>query len=123
MKNTNRYEVSIIKNTRYFYIFALLALISPLVILFSPWSPEPLTVDKAFSRSGAVTVGFAIIAEFFVLEIFNTLKPAGGGFVGNDRGADLNKYRKYPAIMSKVVLILVVLGTLISSYGDLILKH
>jgi hypothetical protein len=116
----NPYERSIIKSTWCFCVLISLAILAPILVVTFPFHPESWVVPNAFSRSGAFVIAFSLVAEFYAIEIFNILKPAGGGYVGTDRGSALNKYRSWPSSMSKVVLIIAAMGTLISSYGDLL---
>lgn len=62
-------------------------------------------------------VVMALISEVWAIKIFNVLNPSG--FVENGFNEVKKKYSYLPGRMSKFVLGLIAVGTLIWGYGDL----
>ncbi len=98
-----------------------LAILAPILSLFAPY-PHLSGVDIGgwFSRSGAVTTVFALLAETVLVRARLSITPAGFGWVG------LNELRqKFLPIFNKsdlVIFCLVIAGTLVWAYGDLPFK-
>ncbi|KJZ09589.1 hypothetical protein TW85_21855 [Marinomonas sp. S3726] len=101
-----------------FSIFALLAIIAPVVALVIPIRPEEVSLDNWFARSGAAMVVLALLAESNAFKIFNLFNPSGMVEVGFDEFR--RKYWGWPARLNKTAFILVAVGTLIWGYGDLL---
>jgi hypothetical protein len=117
-------EVSIIRSKRFYWLFISMALAAPLLVLFSPFAPKLLVVENAFQRSGALVIVLALIAEYFAIDIFNQLKPPGGNFyAGSEQFQNaLNKFRGLPKKMTILVVFIIALGTLINSFGEMLIS-
>ena len=99
-----------------------LAILVPIVSLIAP-HPNLPDVDLGgwFSRSGAVTTVFALLAEGVLVRSRLSITPVGFGWVG------LNEHReKFIPKFNKsdlIIFYLVITGTLIWAYGDLPFKY
>ena len=101
------------------YVIAVVGAVAlPVVLLFIPWRPAGDDLFEWFQRSGAITVILALYAEFAVVGLYQVITPAG--FASNKSNRLRKRYRQYPYVMSLIVLGLTVVGTFISSYGDII---
>ncbi|WP_339437081.1 MULTISPECIES: hypothetical protein [unclassified Pseudomonas] len=102
-------------------ILILLAFITPILSLLAPY-PRLSGVDLGgwFSRSGALTTVFALLAETVLVRARISITPSGFGWVG------LNELRrKFLPWFNKsdrVIFFLVITGTLVWAYGDLPFK-
>ncbi|MDT9633207.1 efflux RND transporter permease subunit [Pseudomonas sp. JV449] len=98
-----------------------LAILAPILSLIAPY-PHLSGVDLGgwFSRSGAVTTVFALLAETVLVRARLSITPSGFGWVG------LNELRqKFLPWFNKsdlVIFFLVITGTLVWAYGDLPFK-
>ncbi|UCP10219.1 hypothetical protein K5R88_00800 [Pseudomonas sp. MM213] len=98
-----------------------LAILAPILSLIAP-HPTLQDVDLGgwFSRSGAVTSVFALLAEGVLVRARLSITPAGFGWHG------LNEHRqKFIPRFNKsdlMIFYLVIAGTLIWAYGDLPFK-
>ena len=102
-------------------VLIALATLVPILSLIVPY-PALDGVDRGgwFSRSGAVTTVFALLAESVLVRARLSITPAGFGWHG------LNEHRqKFIPIFHKSdlkIFCLVIAGTLIWAYGDLPFK-
>lgn len=98
-----------------------LAILAPIVSLVAP-HPTLRDVDLGswFSRSGAITTVFALLAEAVAVRAKLSITPPGFGWNGlnEQRQKFIPKFNK----ADFVVFVLVVTGTLIWAYGDIPFK-
>ena len=77
-----------------------------------------------FQRSGALTVLFAAWAEYIIFIVRERTNPiADGGETNQDlahQGVLKTKYRGLLSVLSFISILLLVLGTIVWGYGDLI---
>jgi hypothetical protein len=116
----DRYEKEIKKPRLAYWLFVLLAIISPFIFLVIHIWGGPDSSFSAFHRSGSIMVSFGAIAEVFAVSIFTQLNPSGMVSVGFDEFK--KKYGKLPSQYTFIVLVIVIIGTLISGFGDLVVK-
>lgn len=98
------------------------AIVVPILALFIPYPRiGELNLAGWFSRSGAVTTVFAILAEVILIRAKLSITPAGFGWPGLQdlRDKFIPKFER-PELL---ILILTVVGTLNWGYGDLILTY
>lgn len=98
------------------------AIVVPILALIIPYPRiDNLTLSGWFSRSGALTTVFAILAEVILIRAKLSITPAGFGWTGLQdlRDKFLPKFER-PELL---ILILTVAGTLNWGYGDLILTY
>lgn len=100
------------------WLLIFLAAAIPLLALILPF-PQAAGLDRAgwFSRSGALTTVFAILAEGVLIRAKLSITPVGFGWVGLQEQRD----RFIPKFNAPEWLIftLTVIGTLIWGYGDI----
>jgi len=101
------------------WVILLLAIVLPILALAISFPRIP-GLDRAgwFSRSGAVTTIFAILAEVILIRAKLSISPPGWGWDGLQEQRDkfIPKF-SYPELL---ILTLTVVGTLIWGYGDLL---
>lgn len=103
------------------WVLIVLSILAPILSLIAP-DPNLWGVDTGgwFSRSGAVTTVFALLAETVLVRARLSITPPGFGWVG------LNELRlKFLPRFHKsdlVIFCLVIAGTLVWAYGDLLFK-
>jgi hypothetical protein len=97
-------------------ILCLCAVIPPLFSLTGIFRPEEEALGQWFQRSGAVMTAFAVLAQFKAAGIATMI--AGGTFA--ETWEAYHKYNRFQALTAWLSLVLVVIGTLIWAYGDLL---
>lgn len=115
-----RYEKEIMKPRVMYWLFISLAVISPLVFLLIRFVGAPNCTLSGFHRSGSVMISFAAIAEVFAVSIFNKLNPSG--FVGAGFEEFHKRYSRLPVRYTFIALLIAIIGTLISGFGDLVFE-
>jgi hypothetical protein len=96
------------------FALCLCALLPPLLsLLIRPQAEPP---GQWFERSGAVMTVFAVLAQFKAVNIATMIE---GGMFEESREA-YRKYKGYQAFASGLSLVLVVIGTVVWGYGDLL---
>jgi hypothetical protein len=98
-------------------ILCLCALLPPLFSLTGIFRPEDEPLGQWFQRSGAVMIAFAVLAQFKAAGIATTM-IAGGTFA--ETWEAYHKYGRFQVLAAWLSLVLVVIGTLIWAYGDLL---
>jgi len=98
-----------------------LAVLGPILSLVAPYPDLPdLDLGGWFSRSGAVTTVFALLAEAVLVRARLSITPAGFGWHG------LNEHRqKFIPKFNRsdlALFCLVIAGTMIWAYGDIPFK-
>ena len=111
------YEVQIKRNCKYFIVSLAVCISIPLIALGVPFKADNDTLGEWFQRSGSMMIVIALISEVWAIKTFNVLNPSG--FVENGFNEVKKKYSYLPGRMSKFVLGLIAIGTLIWGYGDL----
>ena len=98
-------------------ILCLCAVVPPLFSLTGIFAPEDEPLGQWFQRAGIVMTVFAVLAYFKAAGIATTM-------IGGSTFAELwevyHKYNRLQALAAWLSLVLVVIGTLIWAYGDLL---
>jgi hypothetical protein len=94
----------------------LCAVIPPLLSLVGMFRPQAEPPGQWFERSGAVMTVFAVFAQFKANSIAAMI--AGGTF--GESWELYHKYKRHQAVAAALSLVLVVLGTVVWGYGDLL---
>jgi hypothetical protein len=97
-------------------ILSLCAVVPPILSLTGIFRPEDEPLGQWFQRSGAVMAALAVFAQFKVSGI--AIMIAGGTFA--ETWEAYHKYNRLQALAAWLSLILIVIGTLIWAYGDLL---
>jgi hypothetical protein len=111
------YEKSIRRAFLQEAILCLCAVVPPLFSLTGILAPEDEALGLWFQRSGIVMTVFAVLAQFKAGSIATTM-IAGGTFA--ETWEAYHKYNRLQALAAWLSLTLVVVGTLIWAYGDLL---
>jgi hypothetical protein len=101
------------------FVLCLCALLPPLLSLpggFRPQVAQTDTLGQWFERSGAVMTVFAVFAQFKAGGIATMIV---GGTFGESWEA-YHKYKHHQAVAAVLSLVLVVIGTVVWGYGDLL---
>lgn len=99
----------------------VMAISAPLISVLAPYPALPgLDAGDWFSRSGAITTVFALLAETVVVRARLSITPAGYGRVGINelRLMFIQRFNNFDAM----IFVLVITGTIIWAYGDLPFK-
>jgi len=118
--NKCMYEDVILKKRTLFFIFSALAILMPVFSLSGLLKPSSEALGVWFQRSGATTVVFAVFAELKASNMLAVFKPSG--FVDQTFHSTRDKYLKQVKLYNYIALFLVVLGTVIWGYGDLLIN-
>uniref|UniRef100_U1KRN0 Uncharacterized protein n=1 Tax=Pseudoalteromonas citrea DSM 8771 TaxID=1117314 RepID=U1KRN0_9GAMM len=95
-----------------------ISIISIILGWFGVFKPNTEGLDVWFQRSGSITVVFALLCEFKLFPVNNSLYISRIHF--NDFSQLKEKYGLLHNILSMIALILMILGTIIWGYGDLL---
>lgn len=98
-------------------VLCLCAVITPLFSLMSIFRPEDEPLGQWFQRAGIVMTVFAMLAHFKAAGIAATM------IAGTTFAETWKAYHKYNMLQARAVwlsLVLIVVGTLIWAYGDLL---
>jgi hypothetical protein len=114
-----RYEEVILKKRKMFFIFATLSILIPALSVLGFFKPSCETLGVWFQRSGAITVVFAIFTEMNANQMLGVLDSSG--MVGKTFQATYDKYFKQVKAYNYISLFLVIFGTVIWGYGDLLI--
>jgi hypothetical protein len=98
-------------------IIVILSILVPVISFFVPWQPSGETLASWFQRSGSILVGLSVFAEFRLLSIHSTVNP-GAGVMTFNNGTSVKQKKAYE-ILSSVVFVLAIFGTIIWGYGDI----
>ena len=99
------------------FAFCLFSVIPPLLSLEGSFKPQAEPAGQWFQRSGAVMTAFAVFAQFKAGSIATMI--AGGTFA--ESWEAYHKYKLYQILVAILSLSLIIVGTLIWGYGDLLL--
>jgi hypothetical protein len=97
-------------------ILCLCAVVPPLFSLADIFAPEDEPLGQWFQRSGAVMTAFAVFAHFKAGGIATMI--AGSTFAESWEAH--HRYNRLQTLAAWLSLVLVVIGTLIWAYGDLL---
>jgi hypothetical protein len=98
------------------------AILAPILSLLAPHPNFPdVDLGGWFSRSGAITTVFALLAEAVLVRAKLSITPPGFGWKGlnEQRQKFIPKFDKTDV----VIILLVIVGTLVWAYGDLPFKY
>jgi hypothetical protein len=98
-------------------VLCLCAVVPPLFSLTGIFAPEDEPLGQWFQRAGIVMTVFAVLAHFKAAGIAATM-IAGGTFA--ETWEAYHKYNRFQVLAAWLSLVLVVIGTLIWAYGDLV---
>ena len=112
------YEKPILKYRVIFIAFTVIALLTPIILVVTPWLLEKESLENWFQRSGSLVVIFALVAESNAIAIFKILNPTG--FPSTSFEEVRKQYDYLPNKYTKISLSVIGLGTLIWGYGDLV---
>lgn len=100
------------------WLLIFLAAVIPVLASIIPF-PQAVGLDRAgwFSRSGALTTVFAILAEGVLIRAKLSITPVGFGWVGLQEQRD--KFIPKFNGPEWLIFTLTVIGTLIWGYGDI----
>lgn len=103
------------------YLVGILASVTiPAALVFLPLRPDGEALNSWIQRSGAVMVVLALLTEFSAISLNQLLNPS---FYPEKGIAEArNRYKKFPVWMSVIVIVVSGSGTLINSYGDIVLE-
>jgi len=119
----SKIERSIGKELLIVIILLLLSVVIPVCAWFGIFQQDR-GASLWFQRSGSIMVLFAVWAEYDLFKIHELTKPmSDGGETYQDevhKGVLVTKYRNVLKVINIVSTTLVILGTVIWGYGDLI---
>jgi uncharacterized membrane protein YhaH (DUF805 family) len=113
------YERRIRRAIFWAFVLCLCAVMPPLLSLPGGLRPDAAHADTPgqwFERSGAVMTAFAVFAQFRAGGLAAMI--AGGTFAESWQA--YHKYKHYQTALAVLSLVLVVIGTVIWGYGDLL---
>lgn len=97
-------------------VLCLCAVIPPLLSMLGSFRPQAESPGQWFERSGAVMTVFAVFAHFKADTIATMI---AGGTLGESWEA-YHKYKRHQAVVAGLSLVLMVIGTVVWGYGDLL---
>jgi hypothetical protein len=97
-------------------VLCLCAVGLPLFSLTGIFRPQAEPLGQWFQRSGAVMTAFAVFAQFKAGGIATMI--AGSTFA--ESWEAYHKYNRFQALAAVLSLVLVVIGTVVWGYGDLL---
>ncbi|MFG0550773.1 MULTISPECIES: hypothetical protein [Pseudomonas] len=110
------YEVEILKHRRFYIFYAVVAVAIPVVALGMVWATnsQPLWI----ARSGALMACVAFLAHLSAGSMTKVLSP--GGMVSMTYSTTRAKYIGAIKRYDKIAIAIVILGTVVWGFGDLI---
>jgi len=120
MSEKNHYSGLIQIEIRYFILFLLLSIVSPVLAFYTPWTPHGESLGVWMQRSGSVMVLFGLLAEARAINCFFILNPSG--LVESNIDEAKIKYGSSPKLLNLIAFFIIALGTLIWGYGDIPFK-
>jgi hypothetical protein len=97
-------------------VLCLCAVVPPLFSLTGIFAPEDEPLGQWLQRGGAVMTAFAVLAQFRAAGIATMIT----GTTFAETWEPYHKYNRLQALAAWLSLVLVVIGTLIWAYGDLL---
>ncbi len=110
------HERSIRRAILWAFVFCLCAVTPPLLSLMGSFRPQAEQPGQWFERSGAVMTAFAVFAQFKASTIATMI--AGSTFA--ESWEAYRRYKWAQILVAGLSLVLVVVGTVIWGYGDLL---
>ncbi|MNJ49435.1 hypothetical protein D3C77_446650 [compost metagenome] len=110
------YEQAAIKARRGFIGYAVLAVLAPITAVLLCYG-----LDKSslwIARGGAVMAGLSFLADLKARDMDAVFKP--GGWVGDTFNESRNKYLPQVKTFLKISVSLVLIGTAVWGFGDLL---
>jgi hypothetical protein len=98
-------------------LFCVLATTIPCVLSLLPFKPPSEPFSLWFQRSGAVMTAFAVFAQVAASNLYNEIQ--GSDFA--ESWAAFHKYENAQRAISITSTVLVIVGTLIWGYGDILI--
>jgi len=114
------YEQRFLKERRFFILFVVISIVTPVLSVFDAFRPASETFATWFQRSGSIMVVFALISEMRAYQMFDIFKPAG--YVDITYTETEKKYSSQVTMCNIIAFTLIVVGTLIWGYGDIPFK-
>jgi len=96
----------------------ILAIVIPILAIFSVLKPEGEELTVWFQRSGSIVVLLAVWIEYNLFQIHGEIYPTG--FIPEDGDKFTLKYGKPYDALKLVGAVLAVWGTIIWGYGDIL---
>lgn len=112
------YEELILKDRRWFFVFIILSVALPMLSITGVIKPENESIGDWFSRSGSTVVVFALYAEARAVRMLSVINQ--GGMVDLTHEATRRKYFFQIRCFNILALSLIVIGTIIWGYGDIV---
>ena len=110
------YEVAILKHRRFYLFYAAVAVAIPVAALAAVWATNSQALWIA--RSGALMACVAFLAHLSAGSMSKVLSP--GGMVGMTYSTTRAKYIKQIKRYDKIAIAIVILGTVVWGFGDLV---
>lgn len=107
------------KESLWFYIFTVLAIMMPILSLIIPIKPSSEELSSWFQRSGAAMVACSLLAESKAINIYNILNPSGFVSIGFNEAE--RQFKNRPILFNRISFFIIAVGTLIWGYGDLMI--
>ena len=116
------YDSKVKKESKLFYFFSIMAVVSPIAAYTVPWIPyDGGSYDIWFQRSGSLMVAFALFAEASAVR-FESLLGNDGPFGNISLDKERTKYFNISDKFHRTSFYLIAIGTIIWGYGDMIVK-
>ncbi|MGE6387334.1 hypothetical protein ACQKEN_16920 [Pseudomonas sp. NPDC078416] len=110
------YEPLVIRARNGFIAYALLAILVPVVAAALCYGLEKPSIWIA--RGGAIMAGVAFLADLKARDMADVFKPSG--FVSDTFNATRSKYISQVAICQKIGILLILVGTAVWGFGDIL---
>ena len=101
------------------YGLCLCAVIPSLFSMLGIFKPQAEPLGQWFARSGAMMTVIAVFAQFRAANIATMIQGRAFG----ESWEFYHKYKHRQAVAAVLSLVLVVLGTIVWGYGDLLFPH
>ena len=99
-------------------VLCVCAVIPPLFSMLGSLKPQAEPLGQWFQRSGALMTVIAVFAQFKAGSIATMI--AGTTFA--ESWEAYHKYKRHQAVVAGLSLVLVVIGTIVWGYGDLLFR-
>jgi hypothetical protein len=120
LETVQKLEAAIKSHLRVITVPLLMAFVIPILAWVGVCQYDQ-DIGAWFQRSGSFTVVFAVWAEIKISHINNIIKPINDSYqAGADSSAIDSCYSKVMKVLNIIVPILVIIGTVIWGYGDII---
>jgi len=112
------YRPKVLKERTLFILFAVLAILTPLLSCIDALRPEGQPFPIWFQRSGSAMVVFALLSEMRAFQMLGVFKPVG--FVGDTYAQVQHEFKGQAQAFNVVAFVLIAIATVIWGYGDLL---